>query len=406
MKLLQINSVVNIGSTGRIAEQIGLTAQRAGWDSYIAYGRNASSSQSSLIKIGNKADILWHGVMSRFLDAHGRGSRCATSKFVDVIREINPDIVHLHNIHGYYLNYKVLFEYLAQSDIPVVWTLHDCWPLTGHCSHFEFAHCDLWKTRCSNCVNKLDYPCTIGIDRSAANHQLKMQLFNSVRNLTFVPVSQWLANLVSQSRLHNYRMQVINNGIDLSQFKLYDPQEIHQLRNAYGLQNATLLLGVTSSWGQRKGLDDFIALSRCVPANWKIILVGLTQKQLSLLPPNIIGIQRTENIRQLAMLYSMASVFVNLTYEDTYPTTNLEAIACGTPVVTYRTGGSPESISPDTGFVVDQGDLTGVVDAVKNVLEQDREMYRKTCRTYAEMNFNMEDKFQEYIDLYNVILNK
>lgn len=406
MKLLQINSVVNIGSTGRISEQIGLTAQRTGWESYIAYGRNASSSQSNLIKIGNKADVMWHGVMSRFLDAHGRGSRCATRKFVDVIRKINPDIVHLHNIHGYYLNYNVLFEYLAQADIPVVWTLHDCWPLTGHCSHFDFAQCDLWKTRCANCVNKLDYPSTIGIDRSTANHQLKMQLFNSVRNLTFVPVSQWLANLVSQSCLQNYRMQVINNGIDLSQFKLYDSPEVLQTRNAFGLNDETILLGVASVWSPRKGLDDFIALSKRIPANWKIILVGLTQKQLSLLPPNIIGIQRTENVRQLAMLYSMSSVFVNLTYEDTYPTTNLEAIACGTPVVTYRTGGSPESISPDTGFVVDQGDLTGVVDAVKNVLEQDREMYRKTCRTYAEMNFNMEDKFQEYIDLYNVILNK
>lgn len=406
MKLLQINSVVNVGSTGRIAEQIGHAAMNAGWDSYIAYGRNSSGSQSNLIKIGHSLDVMWHGVISRLFDAHGLGSRIATDKFIKDIEDIRPDIVHLHNIHGYYLNYEILFNYLSHTDIPIVWTLHDCWPLTGHCSYFDFAQCDLWKTRCANCVNKLDYPSTIGIDRSTANHQLKMQLFNSVRDLTFVPVSQWLANLVSQSCLQNYRMQVINNGIDLSQFKLYDSPEVLQTRNAVGLKDEIILLGVASVWSPRKGLDDFIALSKRIPANWKIILVGLTQKQLSLLPPNIIGIQRTENVRQLAMLYSMSSVFVNLTYEDTYPTTNLEAIACGTPVVTYRTGGSPESITDEVGRVIDKGDLDGVIKAVADIHSIDRDLLRNTCRKYAEENFNMQDKFQEYIHLYNKILNK
>lgn len=406
MKLLQINSVVNSGSTGRIAEQIGLTAQRAGWESYIAYGRNASNSQSNLIKIGNKADVLWHGVMSRFLDAHGRGSRCATRKFVDVIREINPDIIHLHNIHGYYLNYEILFKYLKQANIPVVWTMHDCWPLTGHCAYFDYVRCELWKTNCRNCVNKLEYPSTIGIDCSRYNHESKLKQFNSIKNMTLVPVSKWLADVVSVSRLNNAKVQVINNGIDLSQFNIQDTSGVMAMRERLGLHDERVLLGVTNCWDRRKGLNDFVRLSKRVPNNWKIVLVGLTDDQIKELPRNIIGVKRTESVQQLAIIYSMASVFVNLTYEDTYPTTNLEAIACGTPVVTYRTGGSPESISPDTGFVVDQGDLTGVVDAVKNVLEQDREMYRKTCRTYAEMNFNMEDKFQEYIDLYNVILNK
>ena len=369
MKVLQVNSVANIGSTGRIMEQIGLAAQRAGWESYIAYGRRASISQSHLIKIGSSLDIMWHGVVSRLFDAHGLGSHLATRRFIKTIQDIKPDIIHLHNVHGYYLNYKVLFEYLAQMDIPVVWTLHDCWPLTGHCAYFDFAHCELWKTECSNCVNKLDYPSTIGADRSTFNHQLKIKLFNSVRNLTFVPVSQWLANLVSQSYFHNHKIQVINNGIDLSQFRLFESQEMGQLRNALGLKDETILLGVASVWSSRKGLDDFIALSRRIPANWKIILVGLTQKQLSLLPSNIIGIQRTENVRQLAMLYSMSSIFVNPTYEDTYPTTNLEAIACGTPVVTYRTGGSPESITEEVGRVVDKGDLDGVIKAVENILK-------------------------------------
>lgn len=406
MKLLQINSVVNVGSTGRIAEQIGHAAMNAGWDSYIAYGRNSSGSQSNLIKIGHSLDVMWHGVISRLFDAHGLGSRIATDKFIKDIEDIRPDIVHLHNIHGYYLNYEILFNYLSHTDIPIVWTLHDCWPMTGHCCHFDFVQCDFWKSGCHNCVNKREYPTTIGFDNSKSNYTRKLSQFNSVRNLTFVPVSQWLADLVSKSGLRHHKIQVINNGIDILQFNRCNLYEEEVIRRKLNLTDENILLGVTNCWSTRKGFDDFIRLSKLLPANYKIVLVGLTRQQLQLLPQNIIGIKRTESVHQLSVLYSMASAFINLTYEDTYPTTNLEAIACGTPVITYRTGGSPESVTSETGIVVDKGDLGGVLEAVNIILSHNREDYRKTCRTYAEVNFNMHSKFKEYIDLYKTIINR
>ena len=400
--LLQINSVVNSGSTGRIAEEIGQTAIAAGWESYIAYGRNERPSSSKLIKIGTDKDIKLHGLQTRLFDRHGLGSRGATDEFIKQIEVIKPDIIHLHNIHGYYINMEVLFHYLKKVNIPVVWTFHDCWPITGHCSYFTFVGCEKWKTQCYSCPQKKGYPASYFIDRSKKNYNLKKELFNSLPNLTLVPVSQWLAGILNESILQNFPIKVINNGINTEVFK---PSMISDFRKKYGLKDKFILLGVASVWEERKGLKDFIELSKLLNSDYQIVLVGLTKKQIELLPKNILGIERTESVDALADIYSTSDVFINPTYEDNFPTTNLESLACGTPVITYKTGGSPEAIDVSTGIVVEQGNINKLVEAIFTIKKIGKQYYSDACVNRAHKLYKKEDRYKEYIQLYNELIS-
>lgn len=402
-KLLQINVTANRGSTGRIAEQIGEKALAAGWESFIAYGRDFGASKSHLIKIGSQWSVLWHALMARITDKHGLYSKLATKRLVCRIEEIKPDIIHLHNIHGYYVNYKILFEYLRKANIPVVWTLHDCWIITGHCSHFTYVKCEKWKMQCSNCPQKGAYPTSWVVDRSKKNHIDKKKYFSAVENLTIVPVANWLGGVIRNSFLKDKRIEVIHNGIDVTTFK---PGEYDNLITSYNLADKRAVLGVASPWSTRKGFSDFMRLYEVLDsARYQIVLIGLNKEQIQQLPNGIIGLERTNSVEELAQWYSVADVFVNPTYEDTYPTTNLEAISCGTPVVTYRTGGSPESVTPETGRVVEQGDIEGIAKAVEELCAEDRAEMRKRCRDYAVKNFNKEDNYTAYLKLYENILN-
>ena len=396
-RVLQINVVANSGSTGRIAEGIGTLAQTNGFESYIAYGRWALPSSSHLVKIGAKTDYLWHGIESRIFDNHGLASRRATKNFLHAIDKINPSIIHLHNIHGYYLNYPMLFQYLAEKKIPVVWTLHDCWVFTGHCAHYDFCGCDRWKTQCHHCPQKKTYPTSFLFDRSQKNFADKKYFFTMPENMTIVPVSQWLADQVSGSFLQNYPREVIHNGVDTNVFHPYDQ---HEMKAKFGWSDKKILLGVASTWSPRKGLTDFVKLSSLLPEDYLIVLVGLSAKQQKNLPSNVIGISKTESVTDLAQLYSAADVFINPTWEDNYPTTNLEAIACGTPVVTYQTGGSPESVREPMGFVIHQGDLAQLKTAVEEIVKEP-----ERCRQHALEHFQQQECYGEYIKLYKKLLN-
>lgn len=397
--LLQINTVVNRGSTGRIAEEIGNLAMDAGWNSYIAYGRNPGYSNSNLIRIGDVFDCYWHVLKTRLFDKHGLGSKKATIQFVEEIKKISPDIIHLHNIHGYYLNYSILFKYLFEANIPIVWTLHDCWSFTGHCPYFDFVNCNKWKFQCGNCIQRKKYPVSWFTDRSKLNYVEKKKSFNQPGNLTLVPVSNWLNNLLKCSFLSNNDSVVIHNGIDLDTF--YPRSSI---KDKLGLQNRFVILGVANIWEERKGLDDFIQLSREVTSDVIIILIGLSKKQMRVIPPNIIGVERTDSVNQLAEFYSSADIFLNLTKEDNFPTTNIEALACGTPVLTYRTGGSVEAVTPEVGFVVDQGDIGSILAAIQVVKTNGKEKYISICRDHAVLHFRNSQCFTKYIDLYNSLL--
>lgn len=397
--LLQINTVVNRGSTGRIAEEIGNLAINAGWNSYIAYGRKPGYSKSNLIRIGNVFHCYWHVLKTRLFDKHGLGSKSATMMLVEEIERISPDIIHLHNIHGYYLNYSILFKYLSEANIPIVWTLHDCWSFTGHCPYFDFVNCDKWKSQCCNCIQRKKYPASWFTDRSKMNYIDKKNCFNRPRNLTLVPVSNWLNNLVKYSFLSKNDTVVIHNGIDLDTFY---PR--NSIKEKLGLQNQFVILGVANIWEERKGLDEFIQLSREVSSDVTIILIGLSKKQMRIIPSNIIGIERTDSVNQLAEFYSSADIFLNLTKEDNFPTTNIEALACGTPVLTYRTGGSVEAVTPEVGFVVDQGDIGSILAAIQVVKTNGKEKYISICRDHAVLHFRNSQCFTKYIDLYNSLL--
>ncbi len=402
MKIVQVNVTANSGSTGRIAEGIGIAAQKAGFESWIAYGRYANESTSHLIRIGEKKDYIEHGIESRILDNHGLASRSATTSFLKKIDVIKPDLIHLHNIHGYYINYKLLFQYIQQKKTPVVWTFHDCWPFTGHCTHFTFCGCDRWKTGCHNCPQKQTYPICYFFDRSRKNYEEKKACFNSIQNLTIVSVSNWLDDLVSQSFLKDHKRLVIHNGIDTDVFA--PSSNAAAVRFRHGIrEDETMLLGVAGVWNDRKGLQDFIELSKRFSPKEKIVLIGLTGKQIGSLPQNIIGLERTESTQQLAEYYSAADLFLNLTYEDNYPTTNLEAISCGTSCLTYRTGGSIESITQETGFIVPQGDINSVLQCIAINQKKGKTSYSSICRNYALAHFRAKDRFQDYINLYHSI---
>lgn len=393
-KLLQINVVANSGSTGRIAENIGKLAISQGWESYIAYGRGEPKSASNLIRIGSDFDMYMHALQSRLLDNHGLASVGATKRFIEEIKRINPDVIHLHNIHGYYLNYKILFEYLATIDTPVVWTLHDCWSFTGHCAYFDAVGCNKWQTGCKKCKFKHLYPISNIFNRSAKNFNAKKNNFTSLSNLTLIPVSYWLSNLLEQSFLSHNTKRVIHNGIDV---ELFCPHKNPIAKDSTKFQ----ILGVANIWEERKGLQDFIELRKLLSDDFKITLVGLSSEQIKSLPDGIKGISRTNGIEELIDYYNETDVFVNPTYEDNFPTVNLEALACGTPVITYKTGGSPESLTDEVGIVIDKGNINGLLSAIETIKRNGKQHYSAACRQRAVECYNKDDKFNEYINLYN-----
>lgn len=394
--LLQINITANWGSTGKIAEQIGLCAMKHEWESYIAYGRWCNPSKSHLIKVGNKLDMYMHYGEQRIRDNEGLCSRRATKRLIKRICEINPDVVQLHNIHDHYLNYRLLFEYLNRTDIKVVWTLHDCWAFTGLCFHFVTKNCDKWKNGCFECPLKNEYPKTF-LDRSKKHWLLKKELFAGCKNLTIVPVSDWLANFVKESFLKEKRIHVIKNGVDLNIFKPTTSLYLSEPNRKFKI------LAVSSVWYPDKGELDIYKLREMLSEDqFEITIVGLSAEQHKELPKGIIGIQRTQNLQELVQLYSNADVLINPTYADTFPTVNLEALACGTPVITYRTGGSPEAIDEKTGVVVEQGDVNGLVNAIR--MMKDRPLSSSDCRRRAEECFDKDKCFEKYVELYKTLI--
>lgn len=391
-KLLQLNVTANWGSTGKIAEGIGLAAMVRGWESTIAYGRMMNPSQSQLIKVGSKIDPYLHYVRHRLLDQEGLGSKGATKKFIKEIDSLEPDIIHLHNIHDHWLNYPLLFDYFASIDTPIVWTFHDCWAFTGGCAHFENDNCFSWKQdQCTgNCPKKHR--------KAQLQFRLRKEKIGLIGSrLNIVCVSQWLADYANQSFLGGVgaRTMVINNGIDIN--GVFTPN---------GRNKDRMILGVSNVWPAYKGLDDFVQLRNLLPENIKICIVGLSQEQVKTLPAGINGITRTANVAELADLYKRATVFVNPTYNDSFPTVNLEALACGTPVITYRTGGSPEAVDSETGIVIDKGEIESLAGAIMKVIDNPDLLPASACRARAEAHFDKNIQFGKYIDLYDSLSNK
>lgn len=390
IRILQINSTVNSGSTGRIAEDIGRVLQGEGHESYIAFGRGNRPSESKLIRIGGELDAWAHGLKSILRDRHGFGSYSATEQLVKKIEAVQPDVIGLHNIHGYYLNVEVLFNFLKVANIPIVWTLHDCWAFTGHCAYYDFVGCRKWQTHCHQCPLTSRYPRSLFQDNSHQNFTDKRKLFQGLKNLHMVTPSHWLKTEVSKSFLSDYPVKVIHNGIDLDLFKITE---------ASG-PDTKIVLGVASTWDRIKGLGDFYYLHEHLPQDYKVVIIGVTRSQARAFPRGITAISRTESIPDLVKWYNRASVFVNPTYVDNFPTTNIEALACGTPVVTYATGGSPEAVDHDTGVVVARGDRAALLTAVTTIAGRGKSHFTTLCRRRAVELFNKEDRFRDYLQVY------
>lgn len=406
--ILQINTIVNSGSTGRIAEEIGKLVMKYGWNSYIAYGRGDRPSNSDLIKVGNNLDLYQHVLETRVFDNHGLSSKRATNELIKKIKIINPDIIHLHNIHGYYLNYKLMFDFLKEIDKPVIWTLHDCWSFTGHCAFYDYVNCKKWQTGCDQCPQIHSYPKSLFTDNSKNNYQNKRLIFNSLRRLLLVPVSNWLSNQLKKSFLNGVPSKVIRNGIDLNVFRptLTDFSFLEKYKIDHSKK---IILGVASVWEHRKGFDDFLSLSDFLDDNYLILLIGLDNYQLNKIKSfnNIIGFSRTESTEELVIFYNLATVFFNPSREDNYPTTILESIACGTPVITYDTGGCKEALSDDVGYLVNVSDFEKIVSTINLISLNGISFYNIRCRDHAELNFDREIKFKEYMRIYkDLILNE
>lgn len=362
MRVLLINAVCGIKSTGRICIDIAEQYESKGYEVKIAYGRDDVPEQYEkyAVKIGDLCDVYFHASMSKIFGDRGYWSKRATAKFLKWADEYNPDVLWLHNIHDYFINIEMLFNWIkSRKNMKIKWTQHDCWAFTGYCAYFSYIKCEKWKKECCKCYYSRKNHIPL-VDRSKRNFNKNRELFTGINNLTIITPSQWLADLIKQSYLQEYEVKVIHNRIDDTIFK----PTIGQFREQYNLKDKFIILGVASPWSKRKGLDDFIKMSQLLNKKYVIVLVGVSNKQKESLPSNIVGITRTDSAEKLAEIYTAADIFVNPTYEDNYPTTNLEAQACGTPVITYKTGGSPESVPENN--VCEQGDIKGIVEKIVN----------------------------------------
>lgn len=399
MKIVAINTVP-VGSTGKIMLQIIQIARKHEHEA-IAFAthpflrgyKDPKCFAEPLRRYSTFFENSIHFFLARFFGHNGCFSVFSTYRLIKKLKKISPDIVHLHNLHSSCINIKILFEYLKSCKVRVIWTLHDCWAFTGHCANYDMIQCSKWKTGCHHCSQYKAYPKSY-IDDSKKMFARKTKWFTGISDLTIVTPSQWLADQVKQSFLKEYPVKVINNGIDLNVFQ---PTE-SDFRKKYHCENKYVLLGVAFGWGARKGLDVFVDLAKRLDERYQIVLVGTNEKTDKRLPENIVSIHRTQNQKELAEIYTASDLFVNPTREENFPTVNIESLACGTPIVSFRTGGSPEIFDETCGSVVEKDDIDGLLKEIDRI-STEQPFTKEACLARAK-NFDMHDKFEEYVKLY------
>ncbi len=403
MKIASLNLATN-GSTGKIMMGIADVAREHGHTvktfSPVLFSRGHKTQLPEIpdhVYWGTCAESFWHYYAGTLFGRNGRYSRRGTRRLIRELKAFGPDVLQLHNLIAFCIHFPTLFRYIKKNNVNVVWTLHDCWAFTGNCPHFVVAGCDRWQTGCHHCPQPKQYP-KMCIDTSKRMYWLKKQWFTGVRDMTIVTPSAWLEDLTQESFLQEYPVKVIHNGIDLAVFK---PTE-GTFREKHGLQDKKIVLGVASHWNDRKGLDVFCELARRLPDEYRIVLVGSGAANCGC--DNVIVIRRTENQTALAELYTAADVFVNPTREDTFPTVNMEALACGTPVVTFRTGGSPESVDDTCGSVVDMDDVDAMQREIVRICNE-TPCSAEACVQRAQQ-FDMYDRFCEYVQLYEEVVDR
>lgn len=393
-KIVHINATANWGSTGRIAEQLCNIVSLKGWECFIAYGRYSNASRSNLIKVGNRLSVYLHYIENRLLDNEGLASRLVTKRLIRQLKEISPDIIHLHNIHDHWLNYEILFKYLNTTDIPVVWTFHDFWAITGHCAHFISANCEKWQHECGFCPLSQSL-----LDRSRRNFLLKKKLFSANKNLHVVAVSEWVGGLVKKSFLSNKDIRVIPNGINLNVFRPLSKSATDCM-----YEGKFIILAVASQWKSGKGLEDYIAMSSLLKDDELIVLVGVDENIKKSLPDNIIGISRTNRQNELVSLYSRTDVVTSFSSAETFGLTIVEAFACGTPVVAYDNTAQSTLVTEDTGCLVPTGNYAAAYQAIQGIRQKGKVHYSEACIRLIAESYDERLSTEKYMNLYNEIL--
>lgn len=399
MKIYQINIVCGFGSTGKIVVDLAEAIQMAGGKCRIAYGRKNKAEGVDCFKTSSTMEVYFHVLMTRLLDRHGLFSKKATKRLIKDIVQYNPDIIHLHNIHGYYLQYEVLFEFLRNYGKPVVWTLHDCWAFTGHCAHFDYVGCEKWKDECYRCPQKGEYPNSMLMDNSRDNYLRKKNAFTRIPNMTLVTVSEWLRSVTKQGFLKDYPVEKISNGIN---FDIFHPIE-SDIKEIYGLSHKKIILGVASFWSKRKGIQTFYKLAEALPEEYQIVLVGGRQEAKKESPDNILSIGRTSDLYELIKWYTAAEVYVNTSVEETMGLTTIEAMACGTPAIVMNTTANPELIREGCGLIVEPNNLSQLLDAIRS-LKKDQKTVE--CCILRASEFEKEKQYHKYIQLYQDMLRE
>ena len=404
--LVEINTVVN-NSTGRIMHDIQREADISGMETLSIVGRRHVYTDVPCVKYGNALSFWIHVIWTTLTDRHGLEpvlSIIYTGKMVRRIREANPDIIHLHNIHGYYLHYPTLMKYLAyEYKGKIIWTFHDLWPITGHCPHYIAVNCTKWMTGCNHCPNKMRYPVSLGLDGSRKNYVIKKELFTSLSNLTITVPSEWMAAQVKKSFMGKYPVEVIHNGIDTAVFdhnRLIADLDIESNKCAdeTSWSDKKILLSVASIWDESKGLKDLVALSDKLSDDYVMVIVGLSKHQISRLPKGVIGITRTENIDELVSLYSRAHIFINPSLEESFSLVTVEALSCGCPCIVLDTSAVAELVNDDNGEVLHNHKPEDYLDAIKSI--ENRGYSRDSVRATA-LKYDNKYMLDGYMRLLN-----
>lgn len=394
MKVLQLNTVCASGSIGRISSNLARMLQENGDECLIAYGRGNALEDVDTWQFGSKLSVYSHVLMTRITDRHAFYSRSATKSLIQKIKEYDPDVIHIHNVHGYYVNIKMLFSFLAEYGRPVVWTLHDCWTYTGHCAYYSAAGCNRWIEGCYDCPEKKEYPQSICLDQSSKNYKDKKQIFTELSNVVLVTPSVWLKEEVEKSYLGKKEIVVIPNGINTN---IFAPIQ-SDIKAQYHIEDKKVLLGVANIWNERKGLKDFIKLKEMLNDSYQLVLIGLSEKQIEELPDGIIGISRTTNTEELAKWYTAADIYINTSVEETMGLTTGEAICCGTPVIVYDKTAIPESVGKWCGKVVEGRNVAAVKEAIDEI-ERLYASYHAGCMDYRD-TFREQLANEAYYSLY------
>lgn len=420
MKILQINTFYNFGSTGRITYDLKLVHEANGIESFVAFGPNSNVNfqlleDNSILKLQNLLQRKWSIFCNRLFDHHGFYNITETRKLLCWIDLIKPDVIHLHNIHNHYVNVEMLFKYIKQHDIPVVWTLHDCWSFTGHCAYFDYVGCEKWKSGCHNCPSLRDYPPTWFLDRTKKNFADKKVVFKGVKNLTIVSPSKWLGSLAKESFLKEYPVEVINNGVDTNIFK---PSSCN-VKKRYNLFGKKIILAVVAGDTKRKGSDILRKIPSMLNDEEVLVWVGINEKDSKISDPHFLSISHTNSRKEMAELYSAADCMINPTLEDNFPTVNIESLACGTPVVTFNTGGSIEAVLDyekiiydsniqysSVGAVVDKGNIVDLLTATRNIMSRGKDAYQQKCVLKANLYYEKSQQYLKYIETYKRIVCK